>query len=119
MKRLLLLTFLCVLSVNLFAQSHETSLGLNDSTMLTLPHLTLSKLSKPLPFRMFVMQADTGYREQKGRRTHFGPMLIYSRIILLRPPRVIVRQKYTRHGSEIIFWEPPQVIIYPAQIVYE
>lgn len=120
MKKLLLLIFLCVLSVNSFAQSHETSFGLNDTTMLTLPHATLFKLSPPLHFRSFNLSADTVFfKQKKFAHKKFGPMPISSHIVILRPLRVIIRQKYVRYGSQIIFLEPPQVIIYQAQIVYK
>lgn len=120
MKKLLLLIFLCTLSVNLFAQSHEASFKLNDSTMLTLPHADLFKLSGSTPFRSLRMPVDTGFfKHKRVFAVHHEPMMTYPRIVLLRPPRIVVHQKYVKYGSQIIFLEPPKIIIYPAQIVYE
>jgi hypothetical protein len=120
MKKLLLLAFLCVLSVNLFAQSHEKSFGLNDTTMLTLPHATLFKTPNSLSFRSLNVSVDNEFFKQKGGpHKQLGPMPVYPRIVILRPLRVVIRQKYVRYGSQIVFWEPPQVTIYPTRIIYK
>jgi len=119
MKKLLLLFVLCAVPTSAFAQWLEKSRLLPDSVTISRPQPVLPRPPQIAirqqyhPFNYRVLATDSPYVDSQN------VMHPHSRIMIIRPLRFIIHQRYVRYCSQIIFLEPPQIIIQPAQIVFK
>jgi len=117
MKRLLLLIVLCAWSVTVSAQMHEMSHALSDSNVTLSPwqNVVLQPLKSKelLPTKVFSV-----WKEMPSKLTK-NAVMFHARVIVVRPPRIIIHQQCVMYGAQVIFLQGPHVYIEPAKIVYD
>ena len=119
MKRILLLIAFCAFAATAFAQLHENLTLFKDSMQMTLPQLaTLQTPDTVFHLRPMNFRSGADFRNYAAQIPPHNPM-IRPRIIIIRPPKIIVHQKCVMYGSQVVFLQPPQVIIIPAQVAYK
>ena len=117
MKKLLLLIILCAWPLVAIAQMHEMSYQLNDSIVLFSSWQNV--VFQPLRNKeLLPTKALSVWKELLSKPTNKAKMT-YSRVMIIRPPRIIVHQQCVMYGSQIIFLQKPRVYIEPAKIIYD